>query len=115
MNANQFNRKARRAVQKKTKKLGRKLDNSEVKNLKIQKAPLWAQTVVVLLGLFLISFGLYAEWEHENTLLFILFSLGGLCVFLIGFFGKKETVEESAGTFVSQSAEGAIDKLIDSL
>lgn len=115
MNSNQFNRKARRAVRKKVSKLGRKLNSGEIRDLKIQSSSLWTQWVLIVLGLLFIGGGIYAQWAHESMLGFVIFCIGGLIFFLLGVFGKKETVEKCAEEIVSQSAECLIDKLVDSL
>ncbi|MCM8526686.1 MAG: hypothetical protein NE327_09235 [Lentisphaeraceae bacterium] len=115
MNANQFNRRARRAARKQGIKLGRPLSPEEVKKLKVQTAPLWAQVTLIIVGLASIFGGVYAQMEHENIWLCVILSLFGLGLFLFGVFGKKDSVENVAGEFIGKPVEAVIETILNPL
>ena len=111
MNPNQFNRRARRAARKQGIKLGRKLSPEEIKNLKVQTVPLWAQATLIVIGLAFLFGGAYAQIEYENIWLCVIFCIAGLTFCLTGVFGKKRTVEHIAEEVLSKPIEAVIEMI----
>ena len=108
MDANQFNRRARRAARKQGKKLGRKLTAEEIKKLKVQTISLWAQVTMGLSGSGLITGGIYLVTAGE-ILLGTVVALIGLLFLIYAIVGKKETVEEIAGEILVKPVEYFIE------
>ena len=112
MNPNQFNQRARRAAKKQAKKLGRPLKSKDIKELKVQTVPLWAQATLIIVGLASIFGGIYAQIKHENTWLCVILSVLGLAFCLCGLFGKKKTVEDVAGQVLDQSVDTVVEVIL---
>jgi len=115
MNPNQFNRRARRAAKKMGKKIGRPPKPEEIKKMKVQTVPVWAQITLIFFGGAFIFFGAYAQLEHESTWTCLILSLIGLAFMLLGVFGKKKTVEDVASTVLDQSVDVAVEVILSPL
>lgn len=115
MNANQFNRRARRAARKQGIKLGRPLKPEEIKKMKVQTVPLWAQVTLIIFGGVFIFIGAYVQLEYENVWPCVILSLLGLLFILLGAFGKKKTVEDAAGQILGQSVEAVVEVILSPL
>ena len=115
MNSNQFNRRARRAAKKQGKKLGRPLKPKELRELKVQTVPLWAQATLIIIGLVSMFGGIYAQLVHENIWLCVIFSVIGLGLCLLGVFGKKDSVENIAGEILAKPIEAVIEAIMNPL
>ena len=115
MNPNQFNRRARRAAKKMGKKIGRPPKPEEIKKMKVQTVPVWAQVTLIIFGSALIVFGIYVQIEYENIWPCVILFLLGLFFVLLGVFGKKKTVEDAAGQVFDQSVDAAVEVILSPL
>ena len=113
MRADQFNRVARRALRKKSKKVKRTLSAQEIKKLKVQTAPLWVQVLLIFAGIALIFSGLNIYTENEGIMPVLVLGIIGLGLIVIGLTGRKQTVEKCADQVLDQSVELIIDNLTD--